>query len=67
MSKNVVIVSYARTPLGSLKGSLSTISSPKLGAVAIKGAMDKCNLNASQVDEVIMGCVLASRIRSGTC
>ena len=58
MSKNVVIGSYARTPLGSLKGSLSTISSPKLGAAAIKGAMDKCNLNASQVDEVIMGCVL---------
>ena len=58
MSKSVVIVSYARTPLGSFKGALSTISAPHLGATAIKGALDKCNLDASHVDEVIMGCVL---------
>ena len=58
MSKNVVIVSYARTPLGSFKGALSTVSAPNLGATAIKGALDKCNLDGSHVDEVIMGCVL---------
>ena len=58
MSKNVVIVSYARTPIGSFKGVLSTVSAPKLGAVAIGGALSKCNIDASQVDEVIMGCVL---------
>ena len=45
MSKNVVIVSYARTPLGSFKGTLSTVSAPQLGAIAIKGALEKCNLN----------------------
>ena len=58
MSKNVVIVSYARTPLGSFKGALSTVSAPHLGATAIKGALEKCNLDGSHVDEVIMGCVL---------
>ncbi|MBC8311151.1 MAG: acetyl-CoA C-acetyltransferase [Candidatus Marinimicrobia bacterium] len=58
MSKNVVIVSYARTPLGSFKGALSTVSAPQLGATAIKGALEKCNLDANHVDEVIMGCVL---------
>jgi len=58
MSKNVVIVSYARTPLGSFKGALSTVSAPQLGATAIKGALEKCNLDGNQVDEVIMGCVL---------
>ncbi len=58
MSKNVVIVSYARTPLGSFKGALSTVSAPILGATAIKGALEKCNLDSSHVDEVIMGCVL---------
>ena len=58
MSKNVVIVSYARTPLGSFKGALSTVSAPHLGATAIKGALAKCNLDGNYVDEVIMGCVL---------
>ena len=58
MSKNVVIVSYARTPLGSFGGALSTVSAPRLGAAAIKGAIEKCNLDISNIDEVIMGCVL---------
>jgi acetyl-CoA C-acetyltransferase len=60
MSKNVVIVSYARTPLGSFKGALSTVSAPRLGATAIKGALEKCDLDGNQVDEVIMGCVLSA-------
>jgi acetyl-CoA C-acetyltransferase len=44
--------------LGSFKGALSTVSAPNLGATAIKGALEKCNLDGSHVDEVIMGCVL---------
>jgi acetyl-CoA C-acetyltransferase len=44
--------------MGSFKGALSTVSAPKLGAVAISGALSKCNVDTSQVDEVIMGCVL---------
>ncbi len=58
MSKAVVIVSAARTPIGSFLGALSTISAPKLGAVAIKGALDKIKLKPEMVDEVIMGNVV---------
>lgn len=56
--KEVVIVSVARTPIGSFMGSLSTISAPKLGAIAIKGALDKINLSPNDVDEVLMGNVV---------
>ncbi len=58
MNKEVVIVSAARTPIGSFMGALATISAPKLGAVAIKGALEKINLNPSLVDEVLMGNVI---------
>jgi len=58
MSKEVVIVSAARTPIGSFLGSLSTVPAPRLGAVAIKGALDKIKLNPELVDEVIMGNVV---------
>ena len=44
MNKEVVIVSMARTPIGSFLGALSTIPAPKLGSIAIKGAMDKIGL-----------------------
>ena len=58
MSKEVVIVSAVRTPIGSFLGSLSTIPAPKLGAVAIKGALDKIGLKPDLVDEVLMGHVV---------
>ncbi|MEO9569573.1 MAG: acetyl-CoA C-acyltransferase [Polaribacter sp.] len=58
--KEVVIVSVARTPIGSFMGSLSTISAPKLGAIAIKGALDKINLNSNLVEEVFMGNVVSA-------
>lgn len=56
--KKVVIVSVARTPIGSFMGSLSTIPAPKLGAMAIKGALDKISLSPNEVDEVLMGNVV---------
>ena len=56
--KEVVIVSAVRTPIGSFMGSLSSIDAPKLGAIAIKGALEKINLNPSSVDEVLMGHVV---------
>ncbi len=56
--KEVVIVSVARTPIGSFLGSLSGISAPKLGAIAIKGALDKIKLAPEMVDEVLMGNVV---------
>ena len=56
--KEVVIVSVARTPIGSFLGSLSGIPAPKLGAIAIKGALEKINLSPELVDEVLMGNVV---------
>ena len=58
MNKEVVIVSAARTPIGSFLGALSTVSAPKLGAIAIKGALDKINLKPELVQEVLMGNVV---------
>lgn len=56
--KEVVIVSAVRTPIGSFMGGLSTVPATKLGATAIKGALDKINLDPSLVQEVFMGNVL---------
>ena len=58
MNKEVVIVSAARTPIGSFLGALSTVSAPKLGAIAIKGVLDKINLKPELVQEVLMGNVV---------
>src|SRR5690606_41688557 len=62
MNKKVVIVSAARTPIGSFMGVLSTVSAPKLGAAAIKGALDKINLDPNKVDEVLMGNVVKAGV-----
>jgi len=58
MNKEVVIVSAARTPIGSFLGALSTIPAPKLGAIAIQGALQKIQLKPEMVDEVLMGNVV---------
>lgn len=58
MSKDVVIVSAVRTPIGSFLGALSTVPAPRLGATAIKGALDKINLKPEMVQEVLMGHVI---------
>ena len=62
MSKDVVIVSAARTPIGSFLGGLSSVPAPKLGAIAIKGALEKINLNPELVDEVLMGNVVQAGV-----
>ncbi|WP_405383112.1 acetyl-CoA C-acyltransferase [Maribacter sp. LLG6340-A2] len=56
--KEVVIVSAVRTPIGSFMGALSSIAAPKLGAIAIEGALKRINLDANLVNEVIMGNVV---------
>ena len=56
--KEVVIVSAVRTPIGRFMGALSQITAPELGAIAIKGALERINLDPTQVGEVIMGHVL---------
>ncbi len=58
--KEVVIASVARTPIGSFLGTLSSTPAPKLGAVAIKGALDKINLKPEMVNEVYMGNVVSA-------
>ena len=60
--KKIVIVSAVRTPIGSFMGALSTVSATQLGAIAIKGALSKINLNANLVDEVIMGNVVQAGV-----
>lgn len=62
MSKKVVIVSAVRTPIGSFMGGLSTLTAPQLGAAAIKGALEKINLNPELVNEVIMGNVVQAGV-----
>lgn len=62
MSKKVVIVSAVRTPMGSFMGALSTVTAPQLGAAAIKGALEKINLDPKLIDEVIMGNVVQAGV-----
>lgn len=56
--KEVFIVSAVRTPMGSFMGSLSTVPATKLGATAVKGALDKIGLDPANVQEIYMGNVL---------
>lgn len=58
--ENVVIVSSVRTAVGSFQGALSSLSAPRLGAIAIQAAMEKAGLTSDQVGECIMGQVLTA-------
>ena len=60
--KEVVIVSAVRTPMGSFGGSLSVFSATQLGGFAIKGAIDKVNLDPSLINEVFFGNVLQANL-----
>ena len=57
-SNDIVIAGSARTPMGGMMGSLSSVRSPDLGAVAIKAAIERSGLQPADIQEVIMGCVL---------
>src|SRR6187455_3187752 len=57
-NEEIVIVSAARTPVGSFNGSLSSLPAHKLGEVAIKAALDRAHVDPADVDEVIMGQIL---------
>lgn len=56
------IVAAARTPIGSFRGSLSSVAAPKLGAVAIAAAMQRASVDPNEVNEVIMGNVLQAGV-----
>ncbi|MDB9725721.1 acetyl-CoA C-acyltransferase [Salibacteraceae bacterium] len=60
--KEVYIVSAVRTPIGSFMGSLSSVPAPKLGAAAIKGALEKGGVDPKIIDEVIMGNVMSANL-----
>ena len=54
----IVIIAAARTPMGALQGDLKDFAAPQLGAAAVRAAVERSGVNAEQVQEVIMGCVL---------
>ena len=61
-SDPVVILAARRTPVGAFQGAFAAVTAPQLGSVAIKAALADSGLSASQIDEVIMGCVLSAGI-----
>ncbi|HEY9036156.1 MAG TPA: thiolase family protein [Pseudomonadales bacterium] len=63
--ENVVIVAAARTPMGGLQGSLSGVSAVELGTTAIAETIQRAGIDAAQIDEVIMGCVLSAGLKQG--
>src|SRR5438105_601936 len=62
---DIVIVSAARTPVGSFNGALAGLASQELGAVAIKAALDRAGVPAGEVDEVVLGQVLQAGAGQG--
>ncbi len=57
-SDPIVIVGMSRTPMGGFQGDFATLTAPYLGSVAVKGALENSGLNAEDIDEAFMGCVL---------
>jgi acetyl-CoA C-acetyltransferase len=60
--REVVIVGAARTPIGSFQGTLAALKAPELGAIAIKEALIRAGAGPADVNEVLMGCVLAAGV-----
>lgn len=63
MSEAIYIVGGARTPMGGLMGALAPVTAPELGSTAIKAAVERANVDPSQIDEVFMGCVLSAGLK----
>ena len=63
MNESIIIAGMARTPQGGLQGDLSSVPAPQLGAIAVKAALARANINPAEVDETIMGCVLPAGLR----
>jgi acetyl-CoA C-acetyltransferase len=59
-ARTAVIVSGVRTPIGRFMGGLATLQAPELGAIAIRGALEKSGVEKSDIDDVILGCVLTA-------
>ena len=65
MAESVVIVNGARTAMGGFQGALASVTAPELGAVAIREAVQRAGLQPSDIEEVIMGCVLPGGLKQG--
>ncbi|MEN9430719.1 MAG: hypothetical protein RJA86_1578 [Pseudomonadota bacterium] len=61
----IVIVNGARTPMGGFQGCFANVTAPELGAIAIKEAVARAGLQADDIQEVIMGCVLPAGLKQG--
>src|SRR5258708_37147488 len=60
--KEVYIISAVRTPIGSFGGALKNFSATQLGAIAVKGAVEKAGIKPEQVQDVVMGCVIQANL-----
>jgi len=65
MFKEIAIVGFSRTPIGALLGSLSSVTAPQLGAAAIRTAVERSDIDANGIDEVLMGHVLTAGCGQG--
>ncbi|WKW51998.1 acetyl-CoA C-acyltransferase [Rhodomicrobium lacus] len=61
-SDAVIIASAARTPIGAFQGAFATLAAPELGAAALRAAVERAKVAASDIDEVVMGCVLGAGV-----
>jgi len=62
MNKTVYIAGRARTPIGSLGGTLASVTAPQLGAIAIRAALERSGVKPGQVDELFMGNVISANV-----
>ena len=65
--KQAVIVSAVRTPIGKFQGSFQSFTSPQLGALVVRAAMERAGVDAAAVDECVMGCVLQAGLGQNRC
>ena len=56
----IVIVSYARTPMGGFQGALSPLKATELGAIAVRAAVERAGVDRDKVEQIFMGCVLSA-------
>ncbi|WP_445004209.1 acetyl-CoA C-acyltransferase [Halomonas mongoliensis] len=64
-ANDIVFLSATRTPMGGMLGSLSSMTAPELAAVAIRAAIERAGIEASSIDEGILGCVLPGGVKQG--
>jgi len=65
MSESIVIVGGARTAMGGFQGVFANVTAPELGATAIREAVSRAGLQPTDIQEVIMGCVLPGGLKQG--